>query len=68
MIRLYSTGCPNCNILKKMIENKEISYIEETDVNKIISLGITEVPAIMLENKKILNYQEAKKWLSSMEG
>lgn len=61
-IVLYSTGCPKCNVLKKKLAEKNIEYDEFTSVEKMISMGITEVPVLGIEGK-MLNFKEAVDWI-----
>lgn len=61
-IVLYSTGCPKCNVLKKKLAEKNIEYDEFTSVEKMISMGITEVPVLGVEGK-MLNFKEAVDWI-----
>lgn len=64
MIKVLSTGCPNCRILKKKLEENNINHTEINNVNEILSYGVDKVPAIVLEDNTILSYQEALKWVS----
>ena len=62
-IILYSTGCPKCNILKKKLNAASINYIEETDVDVMMSLGITAVPMLKVDDK-LLSYMDAVKLIN----
>lgn len=55
---LYSTGCPKCGLLKKVLEQKGIEYTVEDDVNKMLELGIEEVPMLKIQGK-LMNYDKA---------
>ncbi len=50
-IILYTTGCPRCNVLKKKLSEKSVSFVEETDVDKMLSIGITEAPVLSVDGK-----------------
>ena len=63
-IILYSTGCPKCEILKKKMGEKNISYTEINDTNIMIKKNITFVPVLEI-NEKILNYKEAVDFVNS---
>ena len=56
MITLFSTGCPKCKILEKKMDDSNISYIKNDNVEEMLSLGIEEVPVVKLENGKLLNF------------
>lgn len=64
MVVLYTNHCPLCNALKDALNDKNVSYIEETDENKMLSLGIDRTPMLSVPNsEKLLNYKEALQWL-----
>lgn len=63
MIILYSTGCPKCKILKKLLENSSIEYVENNNEKEMESLGLNSLPAIKLEDNRVLNYQESVKYI-----
>lgn len=63
---LYSIGCPNCNILKNMLEQKGIEFIENSDVEYMLKIGINAVPALEINGTR-LDYSEAKKWINEGE-
>lgn len=39
MIILYSTECPNCNVLKMKLDNSNIEYNIENNISKIVELS-----------------------------
>lgn len=58
MIILYSTNCPKCKVLKKKLEQKNIPFIENNNIEEMKEKGIYEVP--VLEKDGILfNFTEA---------
>ena len=64
-IILYSTGCPKCKILKKKLEDKNIDYVENDDIETMISLGIEQVPVLSVGNK-LFQFAEAVKWVNEL--
>ena len=60
---LYSTGCPKCNILKKKLAEKGVKYDENNSVEDMLSIGITVVPMLKV-NDDLLDFSEAVKWLN----
>ncbi|MBP5462730.1 MAG: hypothetical protein J6Y20_11510 [Lachnospiraceae bacterium] len=60
---LYSTGCPKCEILKKKLAEHGILYDENSSVEEMLTLGITQVP-MLLVNGILMSFQEAVKWLN----
>lgn len=54
---LYSTGCPRCKILKQKLEEENISYEINEDVDEMRSLGIMTVPVLKVGDK-LYNFSE----------
>lgn len=64
-IILYSTGCPKCEILKKKMGEKNISYTEINDIDIMNEKNITFVPMLEIEGK-LLNYRESVSFVNSI--
>ena len=62
-VTMYTTGCPKCKILKKKLDEKKVEYEEETDVEKMKSMGIDRVPMLSVDGK-LLSYLEAVKLIN----
>lgn len=61
MLKLYSTGCPKCKVLKSKLDSKQIDYtiIEDIEVMKnkgFNSLPVLEVDGTMYEFREAVNY------------
>ena len=63
MVTMYSTGCPRCEVLKKRLEQKGIEFEINNSVERMLSLGINDVPVLDVEGK-LLPFAEAVKWVS----
>lgn len=63
MIVLYSTGCPQCNVLKQRLDEHKIDYVVEDDVEVMIKKGFTSAPILDVDGE-IMNTQQAFKWLA----
>jgi len=63
-ILLFSIGCPNCNILKKKLDDKGISYELNTSEEEMLSLGIDKLPVLKV-GEKLLGFSEAVKWVGA---
>lgn len=61
---LYSTGCPQCNILKEMLQKKNIIFQIEDNIEKMKELGFSSLPMLSIDNK-ILNFKEAFNFLKN---
>ena len=62
---LYSNGCPKCDIFKKKLDQKNISFtIEENDFSKLLNAGITRMPVLEINNE-LLDFEKAIKYINS---
>ena len=61
---LYSTGCPQCNVLKEKLKTANIDYIEVTDKDTIIAKGITKVPVLEVDGIQ-MSLSAANEWIKS---
>ena len=62
-IVLYSTGCPKCTVLKTKLKQKNIDYIECSDIDTMTEKGFKSVPKLELSDGSILDFTEAVKWI-----
>ena len=68
-ITIYTTHCPRCEVLKKKLEQKGITWYNEIDSMEIMNnLGIKSVPMMSVNDGELMNFEEAIKWINSMEG
>ena len=66
MVVLYTNHCPLCNTLKDMLDNNNIEYVEETNVQVMLQKGLANSPMPRLqlnEDEPILTYKQALQWL-----
>lgn len=63
MIKLYSTYCPRCCVLKEKLDSKNIHYELNTNTQEMISLGLVNAPALQLEDGTLLDFGQAVKWI-----
>lgn len=63
---LYSTGCPKCNVLKKKLNDKNINFTENNDIDIMTSLGIEQVPVLSIDGK-LMNFSQANTWINERE-
>ena len=61
---LYSTGCPRCNILKKKLDVKNVSYTEFADKEQMVSMGFSEVPVLSVDGEQ-MNFTAAIEWINN---
>ena len=62
-IVLYSNNCPRCKVLKTKLEQNDINFEENNDVEFMTQKGFTTVP--MLEVDGVVdNFKEAVEWIN----
>lgn len=62
---LYSTGCPQCKVLKQKLDDQGIVYDLIDDVDEMLKMGFTSAPMLTVDGE-IMNLQMAFLWLQSM--
>lgn len=62
---LYSTDCPRCKVLKQKLDEKNIEYTINDNVNDMIRLGLTQAPALGVDDD-IKDFGDAVKWINSI--
>ena len=67
MIKLYSTGCIQCDVLEKKLEAKGIETEKISDQDLIISLGMRSIPVLEFEDGTRLTYKAAVDWVNALE-
>lgn len=64
---LYSTGCPNCLALKRMLDKYGIKYAENNSVEEMRRLNISFVPVLRVNGISLLDYNEAVEYVMNLE-
>lgn len=62
MVKLYTTGCPKCKVLKKKLDEFGIEYETKTDQDEMIKLGFMSVPMLDVDGD-IKDFLEANNWI-----
>lgn len=62
MVIMYTTHCPQCKILEKMLNDKKIEYTQITDIDVMKSKGIQSVPFLEVEGE-LKNFKESMEWI-----
>ena len=62
MVIMYTTHCPQCKVLEKMLNDKKIEYTQITDIDVMKSKGIQSVPYLEVEGK-LQNFKEPMEWI-----
>lgn len=61
-IVLFSNNCPKCKTLKFLLDNKNISYIENNSIEEMLALGFTKAPILRVDNVD-MDADSAQKWI-----
>lgn len=61
-IIVYTTHCPRCKVLEKTLNSLNYEYVAVEDVEKILKMGITEVPYMEVDGE-LMNFKMAMLWL-----
>jgi len=59
--------CGQCKVLKKKLENKNISFTVVENIEKMLELGIQGVPVLQLDDGTKLIQIDAIKWVDAQE-
>lgn len=65
MITLYSTGCPQCQVLKAKLAKANINYNMITDIEVMKEKGFDSVPMLDVDGQ-IMTFVEANNWLNGV--
>ena len=60
---LYSNSCPRCCVLKQKLDAKSITYAEENSVDKMLAMGISQVPVLCVDGE-LLSFGQANEWIN----
>ena len=65
MIKFYTSHCPRCKVLKMLMENNGMEYVEIDDENvympiakenKILSMPFAEIDGVVYGSKELQKY------------
>lgn len=62
MITMYSTGCPNCRVLKMRLDKYHVEYRLCEDIEEMQKRGITTLPALDVDGR-FMNFLESIQYL-----
>ena len=63
---MYTTHCPQCKVLEKMLNDKKIEYTQITDIDIMKSKGIQSVPYLEVEGV-LKNFKESMEWIRNAD-
>lgn len=66
MVTLYTTHCPNCTALERMLKTKGIEFDTVEDKDEIVEVGrannILSAPILKVDDK-VYKFTDALKWV-----
>lgn len=65
MIKLYSTGCPKCNVLKLKMNAKGIEFKEITDIEVLKQMNLQSVPYLQIDDEELMDFSKANEWINN---
>ena len=66
-VDLYTTHCPKCKVVEMKLAKKNVKYTEHSDVDEMIKMGFNSTPILIVDGVRY-TFQEAVKWVNSLEG
>lgn len=57
---LYTTHCPACSAMERLLKSHGYTYTECTDVKKMQEKGFKAVPWIEFEDGRLMNLRDAQ--------
>ena len=63
-IILHSTRCPKCKILETKLNQKNIEYTENNNVDLMLEKGFTTVPMLEVDGE-VMDFKSANDWINN---
>lgn len=63
-LTLYTNGCPKCKVIESKLKAKNIKFVENNNVEELISYGIQSLPVLKV-GEKFLSFVEANAWVNN---
>lgn len=64
---LYTQDCPKCEVLKKKLMQKNLSFETSSDFSKLVENNIDSLPVLEVD-ENLLEFSEAIKYVNNFEG
>ena len=66
-VKFYTTHCPQCKVLARKLDEKQIEYTMIDNVETMLGLGLTSAPALSIDGGAPMNFKESVNWVNSLE-
>ena len=69
MLKIYSTECPACKMVTKVLEDKGIEFekITDFDHNKMKERGFSFAPILETNDGILLDYSDANNYINAIK-
>ena len=64
-VTLYTTGCPQCMVLKQKLDEKGVEYNTVTDVKEMLKKGFATAPMLEVDGE-MMGMQQAYQWAMNL--
>ncbi len=61
-VTLYTNNCPKCKVIKTKLEQKNIKFTEETNIDKLVSIGYKTLPVLKVD-EEFMDFKDAYEWI-----
>lgn len=65
MVTLYSTNCPQCKGVERLLKTKGIEFELVTDMDKVLATGKTSAPILQTEEGEYLIGKDIHVWINN---
>lgn len=66
MVTLFSTNCPKCRVLEQKLNQKNIEFNKNSDMNEVIEKGFMSAPVLKIDDV-YLDFTSAVKWVNGQD-
>lgn len=63
MVTLFSTNCPKCRVLEQKLNQKNIDFDKDSNMDEIINQGFMSAPVLKIDDI-YLDFTSAVKWIN----
>lgn len=66
MVTLFSTNCPKCRVLEQKLNQKNINFNKNSDMDEVIEKGFMSAPVLKIDDV-YLDFTSAVKWVNGQD-
>ncbi len=65
-VTLYSTDCPKCKVLEKKLDESDVTYETEKDIDIMLEKGFVSAPMLEVDGV-VMNFKEGIEWVGNLK-